>query len=136
MNIQRGRDHELPSYNDVREALGLGRADSFYDITSDHKIAEKLKHAYDHVDDIDLWIGGLAEDHKPGSSVGETFTTIIQDQFERLRAGDRFWYQNSLSKYEIDYVEGLRLSDIIRMNTGAQVAGNVFFADENAKHYV
>jgi hypothetical protein len=35
-------------------------------------------------------VGGLAETHLPGSSLGATFTRIIVDQFTRLRDGDRF----------------------------------------------
>ena len=31
LNIQRGRDHGIPSYNEFREKLGLGRVSSFSD---------------------------------------------------------------------------------------------------------
>ena len=36
----------------------------------------------------------MAEDHVAGSDLGPLFTKIIADQFNRLRAGDRFFYQN------------------------------------------
>ena len=36
----------------------------------------------------------MAEDHVAGSDLGPLFTTIIADQFNRLRAGDRFFYLN------------------------------------------
>ena len=58
LNIQRGRDHGLPSYNDMREAVGLGRVDSFSDINSDPEIQSRLEEVYDSVDNIDIWIGG------------------------------------------------------------------------------
>lgn len=50
-----------------------------------------LEYAYGGVDDMDLWVAGLAEDHVPGALVGETFHAILTDQFVRLRDGDRFW---------------------------------------------
>ena len=31
LNIQRGRDHGIPSYNEFRELLGLGKVSSFSD---------------------------------------------------------------------------------------------------------
>src|SRR5690606_25022548 len=92
LNIQRGRDHGLADYNATRVALGLDAVESFSDITSDPDVAARLEQLYGTVDNIDLWVGGLAEDHLPGSSMGETFSFIIIDQFQRLRDGDRFWY--------------------------------------------
>jgi peroxidase len=134
LNIQRGRDHGLPSYNDARVALGLRRAMSFEDVSSDPKIQERLADVYDSVDDIDLYIGGLSEDHFPGSHVGELFYTLIKRQFESLRDGDRFWYELTLSERELLEIEQTKLSDIIRRNTdiGNEIQDNVFHVDLQA----
>ena len=128
LNIQRGRDHGLADYNSVREAYGLPRVESFDEITSDPEIQQTLADLYGTVDNIDLWVGGLAEDHARGSSVGETFQRIIADQFERLRDGDRLWYQNAFSGSELRQIEQTSLSDIIQRNTTvSNLQDNVFF---------
>ena len=49
--------------------------------------------------------------------MGETFFTILKDQFERLRDGDRFWYQHYLSPAWVDLIENRTLAIIIRENT-------------------
>ncbi|NJO54985.1 MAG: peroxidase, partial [Bacteroidales bacterium] len=91
LNIQRGRDHGLPLYNDAREAMGLERQHSFADITDDPDVQAKLASVYHSVDQIDPWVGGLAEDPKDGALVGEFFYEVILDQFVRSRDGDRFF---------------------------------------------
>jgi len=128
LNIQRGRDHGLPSYNAVRRALGLRPARNFGDISSRPEIRRRLRSAYGAVEAIDLWVGGLAEDPLPGAMVGELFRAILKDQFEALRDGDRFWYQRVLSRQEQRQVEGTRLADIIRRNTsiGDEIPDDVF----------
>merc|ERR1712150_289666 len=80
-----------------REWCGLGRAQSFDDLAeiSDVNYRDKFAEVYDSVDDIDLFVAGLAEDRVPGGLVGPTFACIIGRQFNRLRKGDRFWYENS-----------------------------------------
>jgi Ca2+-binding RTX toxin-like protein len=131
LNIQRGRDHGLADYNSTRVALGLAPATSFGDITSDPELAAKLEALYGTVDEVDLWVGGLAEDQLSGSSVGETFTRILVDQFERLRAGDRFWYQRTLTGEDLGRVERTSFSDIIERNTGITgLQENVFFSPQ------
>ncbi|GGA18361.1 peroxidase family protein [Okeania sp. KiyG1] len=137
LNIQRGRDHGLASYNDVREALGLPRKDNFSDISSDPELVASLEAVYSDVDEIDLWVGMLAEDNLENSSIGELNEAILEDQFERLRDGDRFWYENDphFAKWELgddglvsDWLGGLQLSDIIKANTGIEnISDNVFF---------
>jgi hypothetical protein len=128
MNIQRGRDHGLADYNTVREAYGLTRAESFADISSDPEVQQALEALYSTVDNIDLWVGGLAEDHMPGSSVGELIRTIVADQFQRLRDGDRFWYSNIFSRRDAAQLERTTLADIIRRNsTITNVQNDVFF---------
>ncbi len=134
INMQRGRDHGLRSYNDLREAMGLPRAQDWSDISSDPDIRARLAGVYATPDQVDLWIGGLCEDHLPGSSLGPTHGAIIADQFRRLRDGDRYFYANHLTSNEVFLVNGTSLADIIRRNTSIQyVQENVFFvsADMN-----
>ncbi|TWU30033.1 peroxidase family protein [Bythopirellula polymerisocia] len=128
LNIQRGRDHGLADYNSVREAYGLDRVSSFLEITSDVELQQTLADLYMTVDDIDLWVGALAEDHVEGSSVGELTRAIVVDQFTRLRDGDRFWYENSFSTGDVSQLKLTTLSDVIQRNTTVtNLQDNVFF---------
>lgn len=129
LNIQRGRDHGLPDYNQARVDLGLSAVASFSDITSNTELATRLEEVYGDVNHIDLWVGGLAEDHLPGSSMGELFSTIIADQFERIRSGDRFWYENVFSGRQLYEIDSTTLADVIERNTDiAGLQENVFLA--------
>lgn len=128
LNIQRGRDHGLADYNAVRRAYGLAAVTAFSDITSNGQLALALQQLYGSVDNIDLWVGIMAEDHVPGASMGELGRTIIADQFERLRDGDRFWYQSIFSGAALDYLERTTLAGILRRNTTINnLQDNVFF---------
>jgi peroxidase len=120
LNITRGRDHGLADYNSVREAYGLHRVREFSEITHDVALQDQLRTEYGSVDNIDLWVGALAEDHRRGEGVGETLRAILVDQFSRLRAGDRFWYENQMSRDEIARINHTSLSDIIRRNSGVE----------------
>lgn len=132
LNIQRGRDHGLADYNTVRKNLGLKEYKSFSEITTNKDVVKKLKSLYKDINNIDLWVGGLGEDHVEGSELGETFHTIIVKQFTRIRDGDRFWYKNILTKEEIKDVEETTLGKIIRLNTGfEECPDNVFFSTKN-----
>ena len=129
LNMQRGRDHGLPDYNTVRVAMGLQPKSSFAEVTSDSIVQERLASVYGSVDEIDVWLGGLAEDPVNGGLVGELVFTVVKLQFERLRDGDRFWYERLPDDLLRD-VADIRLSDIIRRNTNIanEIPDNVFRA--------
>jgi peroxidase len=128
LNIQRGRDNGLADYNTTRAAYGLPKVTSFAQITSDSAVQAKLKQLYGNVNNIDLWVGALAEDHVRGSSVGPTLRAVISDQFERLRDGDRFFYQNVFSGAQLRQIQNTTLSDILqRTTTLTNLQDNVFF---------
>ena len=132
LNIQRGRDHGLPDYNTVRSAYGLPPANTFDDVSSNPDAQHTMRNAYGEVQHLDLWTGGLAEDHVPGAMIGETFHTIITDQFRRLRDGDRYWFENDpyfLANMELlAEVRTTTLAEIMRRNTpiGDEISDNVF----------
>ena len=127
LNIQRGRDHGLADYNTARAAYGLPRVTSFDQITSDVALQQKLRQLYGSVNNIDLWVGGLAEDHLRGGSAGPLVTRILADQFSRLRGGDRLWYQRNFSGRELDFIDRTTLADVIERNTGVRgLQDNVF----------
>lgn len=128
LNFQRGRDHGLADYNTTRAAYGLPRVTSFAEITSDTETQEKLEGLYGSVDNIDVWVGALAEDHVAGGSTGALTRRILADQFQRLRDGDRFWYQRAFRGRQLAQLERTTLSDVIERNTGVRgLQDNVFF---------
>lgn len=136
LNIQRGREHGLPDYNTCRLYCGLEPVTSFDEISSDHDVQMALFEAYDgNVDKIDAWVGALCEDHLRGSSVGELIYCVMEDQFSRLRDGDRFWYEREFYGYELRLIENTRLSDIIRRNTDLEhIPNNVFIVPRGRGH--
>ena len=134
LNIQRGRDHGLPSYNNARIGLGLAPVTSFSEVSSVPEIQERLARAYASVEDIDAWVGGLAEDSMPGALVGELIYTVLKRQFEALRDGDRYWYTRTLDGNTLKEIEQTRLSDIIRRNSeiGNELQDDVFHIPNRA----
>jgi hypothetical protein len=132
LNIQRGRDHGLPAYNQARLDYGLAPKASFEEISSDPEVRRRLLAAYGSVDRMDAWAGILAEDHAPGAMVGELARAVMIDQFRRLRDGDRFWYQRAFSGAELAEIDSTRLKDVIMRNTEireAQLPARVFLLD-------
>uniref|UniRef100_A0A914C8J2 peroxidase n=1 Tax=Acrobeloides nanus TaxID=290746 RepID=A0A914C8J2_9BILA len=97
LNIQRGREHGIPSYNKWRQFCGSPPAKTFDDLADkmlDSSIRDELKKHYPSPDDMDLYVGAMVEDPVVGGLVGSTLACIIGDQFKRTRDGDRFYFEN------------------------------------------
>ena len=134
LNIQRGRDHGLPDYNTVRKFY-TGRGNNhFSQITSDTAQANTLKKLYGDVNNIDLWIGILSEDHLSGTSVGLTMQQILKAQFAHLRDGMTYYFYLSDPYLPIttrNTISKTRFADVIKRNTTlTNLQDNVFFTSE------
>ena len=47
-------------------------------------------------------------------AIGETLSVIIWDEFNRLREGDRFWYEREFCFKELARIQSTTLADIIK----------------------
>jgi len=179
IDIERGRDHGMPSYNALRQAYGLAPRTSFTAITGESTsafppgsgidnpnslaitaltdidgapvaageegateetrgstIAARLRAIYGNVNNVDAFVGMMAEPHVPGSEFGELQLAIWTRQFQALRDGDRFFYGNDpvlgaiRGQYGIDYRR--TLGQLIADNTDAKDEAdmNVFLVEE------
>jgi peroxidase len=148
INIQRGHDLGLGTMNETRSALGLTPYTTFEQLTTDPDTLAALKATFTSVDQVDLWTGGLSEHHMAGAMIGETFGTIIANQFEALRDGDQFYFENQLDPTTVAMVKATSLSDIMERDTDTDVmqadafltaerhASNVAPEDPNAPQLV
>jgi hypothetical protein len=141
-DIWRARDDGIGNYNQVRVAFGLPAITDdatygFDQITSNVTVQHELETAYagliaqgGFAGDIDPFVGGMAEDHVPGSDMGPLFTAILANQFSRLENGDRFFYLNEeFTPAELAILnQATTLAQIITTNTGVtNLQANVFY---------
>ncbi|CAG9809435.1 unnamed protein product [Chironomus riparius] len=98
IDIQRGRDHGLASYNDLRSFCGLSRASKWEDFVDHIPVndVENLKKVYADVNDVDLNVGSsLERPYAPNTMIGITYACILKIQVKAFRSGDRFWFENN-----------------------------------------
>ncbi|XP_055595817.1 uncharacterized protein LOC129746262 [Uranotaenia lowii] len=119
LNIQRARDHGIPSYNNYRALCNLKRAQTWDDLSREMppEVISRLKRIYSSVDDIDLFPGGMSERPLQGGLVGPTFACIIAIQFRQLRKCDRHWYENddAVTKFTEAQLAELRKTTLSRI---------------------
>ncbi|KAL9089341.1 MAG: hypothetical protein Q9159_002557 [Coniocarpon cinnabarinum] len=107
LGMRQARAWDVASLNEFRKFFGLQPHKSFDDVNDDPKVAEQLKHLYEHPDKIELYTGLIAEKSKEpmpkseggpvGVGISPTYTisrAILSDAVALVR-GDRF--------YTIDY---------------------------------
>jgi len=132
LNIQRGRDHGLTDYNTARRFYTGSVARSFSDISPVDSIARALDDLYGSVNNVDLWIGILSEEHLPNKSVGRTLHAMLKTQFEKLRDGDYYFYLNDpyLPNQIRNEIRNTTFSDVIKRNTDlTNILPNAFRTD-------
>lgn len=119
-DVQRGRDHGLPTFNDARAALGLPRFTSWSQFAAENQAP--LATLYASIDDVDLLAGAASEVMGyRGSQVGETTHHILVRQFTALRDADRYWYENPQSSAAGKWDKSDTLTTLVLTNTNLKV---------------
>ncbi|XP_033823421.2 dual oxidase 1 [Periophthalmus magnuspinnatus] len=137
LTINRGRDFGLPTYTEVRKAFDLPLLKTIKDINpelyrANPQLLKGIAELYDaDISKLELFVGGLLESV---DGPGPVFSAIILDQFERIRNGDRFWFENKqnglFTDEEIQIIRNTTFHDVIVAVTSSgstDIQENVFF---------
>ncbi|ETN66033.1 oxidase/peroxidase [Anopheles darlingi] len=125
IDIQRARDHGLPSYNKFRKWCKLKKIKSFADLGSrlnSPKLPALFASVYTSVEDVELTVAGFFEKHLENSQAGETFQCILEEQFYRTRVGDRFFFETndkhlSFSHNQLSQIRKATMARVLCDNT-------------------
>ncbi|VVP39361.1 peroxidase family protein [Pseudomonas fluorescens] len=81
------------------------------------------------VDDIDFWVGGLAEQKMPfGGMLGSTFNFVFETQLEALQDGDRFYYLSRTAGMDFGAeLENNSFAKLMMLNTDVTHLSNTVF---------
>ncbi|KAL4224794.1 hypothetical protein ACF0H5_015490 [Mactra antiquata] len=140
INIQRGRDHGKPGYNAFRQWCNLSQVQHFTTdigglVDHDKQTADLLQQVYACPDDIDLFTGFISEKRSPGSLLGPTGQCIIASEFQRVRNGDRFFYERQdsanpstgFTEAQLNSIKKSKLAALVCRNTNTtQIQPDVF----------
>lgn len=79
-------------YNAWRRFCGLSQPRNLAQLSRvlrNRGLARKFLNLYGTPDNIDIWIGAIAEPLLPGARVGPLLACLFENQFRRARDGDR-----------------------------------------------
>ncbi|KAL4687360.1 hypothetical protein H8959_019488, partial [Pygathrix nigripes] len=122
INTQRCRDHGQPGYNSWRAFCDLSQPQTLEELNTVLKnkmLAKKLLGLYGTPDNIDIWIGAIAEPLVERGRVGPLLACLLGRQFQQIRDGDRFWWENPgvFTKEQKDSLRKLSFSRLVCDNT-------------------
>ena len=133
LNIQRGRDHGLAPYTIWKNFCQHTFPDLKMSDIKNKLTFTRFLHNYGSLENVDLWVGGLAEERLPYSLLGPTFACILGITFSNVRDGDRFYYENDgvFTTEQREEISKASLSRVICDNTGIQkIQPDAFLSDQ------
>ncbi|XP_049324603.1 eosinophil peroxidase isoform X2 [Astyanax mexicanus] len=142
LNMQRSRDHGLQGYTAWRKFCNLSEPRNQAELATvlnNTDLARRLLEHYKTPANIDVWLAGIAEPFVPGGRVGPLFSCLIGTQFQKIRLGDRLWWENRgvFTKRQRDSLITMSLARIICDNTGLKkVPADPFRLKANKAEFV
>lgn len=117
--IHRSRDHGIPAYYkalnlcearlpNVNQKVSFDDLELFAGLSKENR--NVLEAIYQNAEDVDLLAGALLETPALGTIFGPTLSCLLSIQFDTLRNGDRFWYENDIppSSLDLDQLKAIR----------------------------
>jgi prostaglandin-endoperoxide synthase 2 len=120
-----GREAQLASYNDYREACNYPRLKSFAQLTSRPDVRSRLEATYATIDDVELYVGLFAEDIAEFAALPTLMGTMVgADAFSQALTNpllaDGIYGEQTFSRVGMAAIEQTtRLGDIVRRNLRA-----------------
>merc|ERR1739838_91803 len=131
-NVQRGRDHGVPTLNVIRESLDLEPHTSFDDFA--RPFGDALATVYASVDDVECFPGMMSENLEEGSQFGDSQGRAIARQWLGVRDGDEFYYENILTGALLDQIRDTTLAAVIERNADTPgsltIPGSAFITND------
>ena len=126
VDVQRSRDVGIPPYNEARRNFGLEPVGSIrelvegngYNSTNDYNSTELvnvMENLYGNdIEKVDSYVGTLFEMpiEKEGL-FGPSLTMSTKNQINRIRTGDRFWFEKTFTPDEIAALPSM--SDVVKL---------------------
>uniref|UniRef100_A0A8C5LQI4 Eosinophil peroxidase n=1 Tax=Leptobrachium leishanense TaxID=445787 RepID=A0A8C5LQI4_9ANUR len=142
LNLQRGREHGLPGYNAWRRFCGLPaprNLNELANVLNNRELAQKFINLYGTPENIDIWVGGVAEPLVRNGRIGQVLSCLIGNQFFRARNGDRYYYESPgvFTENQRRAIEVVTFARIICENTRiTEVPRNVFLGNQYPQDFV
>ncbi|CAH1111168.1 unnamed protein product [Psylliodes chrysocephalus] len=109
-DIQRSRDHAIPTYSTIRAKCGLKKAtsfDDFLDVMTQER-ADLLASVYEDAQDVEFIVAAALETPKPHSLLGHTAECVFLEALERMQKCDRYWWDNNQNHFTDPQLESIR----------------------------
>ncbi|XP_072409163.1 dual oxidase 1-like isoform X1 [Chiloscyllium punctatum] len=134
LDIQRGRDSGLPSYNQARRIFDLQPVTNWSSInpqlhSEKPQLFDELAAMYNNdISKLELLVGIFLESNGVSDRL---FPKLIKEQFERIRDGDRFWFENTkngmFTAGELQEIKKTTYADVLGAIGITSFQNDVFF---------
>lgn len=130
-NVQRGRDHGIPGYAAYRKLSGGNFPDTWEDISdAEMKSITTLKTLYETPQELDLWIGLIAEVPDNDFLLPPLQRWLVAKNFFHSKFGDRFYFENGndektrFTEKQLDHIRTLKISNMMCIGFGDEIEYN------------
>lgn len=136
IDIQRGRDHGIPSFLEIRRLCNLKPVVQTFE---DFKLifnatnVELLKKLYKSPDDVDFYVAGLLEAFETVGNplTGRTFGCIVGENYRNVMGGDIYFFSHPENPYpfspsQLEAIKAYSMTNLYCANSNLKTVNRIF----------